>query len=618
MRRLNIPLGRIIALAVVGVLFAPGAAFAQSQASPPAAPAATFQQHCAACHENPATRAPSPTALRAMSPDLIVDALTNGLMKLQGSALSPAQRTSLAEYLTGRKPGAETPMAGRCTGRPAPLAVAAASFNGWSPNVENWRYQPAPGIAASQLPRLEVKWVFGFPGAVVAFGQPTIAANRVFVGSQNGHVYALDARSGCYYWDYAAGAGVRTAVVVARIGKRIVALFGDRRGYVYSVDAATGRTVWKVLADDTPHVQVTGSPTLFEGKLYVPTAVGDDSDAIDPRFECCRGRGAVVALDAATGKTIWTTHTLPEAVPQGRNGIGTQLWGPSGASIWAAPTIDRKRRALYVGTGDNHSAPATAASDAVLALALDSGRILWTRQLTAGDMGNNACFAPDKTNCPEPRGPDADLGDSANLITLASGRRVLTIGQKSGMVWALDPDDGGRIVWQTRVGKGGVLGGVQWGLATDGKAVYAAVSDIAFSNVVLGQPLLPNPEVGGGLHALDPATGATRWTAPPSRACANRSNCSPAQSAAVTATPEYVLSGSVDGHIRAYSTADGALLWDYDTAKPFATVNGVKANGGSIDAAGPTLAGGMLLVGSGYGLYGGQPGNVLIAFSPRR
>ena len=537
-------------------------------------------------------------------------------MQAQGSALSASERVSLAEYLTGQKIGAMAFSAGRYTGAPRRFSLDGPSFNGWGGTPRNWRYQPRPGISATQLDRLAVKWAFGFPGAVASFGQPTIAGGRVFAGSQNGHVYSLDARTGCSHWDYAAGAGVRAAITVARIGSRHVALFGDRRGSAYSVDVATGKTIWKVTVDDAPRVQITGSPTLFEGRLYVPISVGDDSSAIDPKYECCKGRGAVAALDAATGKEIWKTYTLPEGTPQGRNRVGTQLWGPSGASIWAAPTIDAKHRMLYVGTGDNHSAPATGTSDAVIAISLDSGKIASTRQLTTGDMGNGACLASDKTNCPEPHGPDFDLGASANLVTLPTGKRLLTIGQKSGMVWALDPDDSGQVVWKVRVGQGGILGGVQWGTATDGKAVYAAVSDIAFFNPVLGQPLVPDPDKGGGLYALAAATGATLWHAPAAKACANWTNCSPAQSAAVTATPQYVLSGSVDGHLRAYSAVHGDVLWDYDTARPFVTVNGVKANGGSIDAAGPTIAGGMLFVNSGYGLYGGQAGNVLIAFAP--
>ena len=170
-------------------------------------------------------------------------------------------------------------------------------------------------------------------------------------------------------------------------------------------------------------------------------------------------------------------------------------------------------------------------------------------------------------------------------------------------------------MWQRRVGKGGVLGGVQWGPATDGKAVYAAVSDVTIKNLVLGRPIVLDPTKGGGLHALDVQTGAVRWSAPPAAACAGRTNCSPAQSGAVTATPGYLLSGSVDGHVRAYATTDGRVLWDYDMVKPFVTINGVKAAGGSLDSAGPTIAGGMIFVNSGYGWYGGQPGNVLAAFA---
>jgi polyvinyl alcohol dehydrogenase (cytochrome) len=354
-------------------------------------------------------------------------------------------------------------MAGRCGDTPPPFSLEEPSFNGWGANVENWRFQPEPGISVAQLGQLELRWAFGIPGVVAMFGQPTIAGGRVFIGGQNGHVYSLDMRLGCYFWDYTASTGVRTAITIARIGDRNVALFGDRRGHVYAVDAVTGETIWKVIADDAAAAQINGSPVLFEGRLYVPISVGDGSAAVDPKYQCCRGRGAIVALEAATGNELWKTYAVAESRPQGKNDAGTQLFGPSGASIWSSPTIDAKRRVLYAGTGDNHSAPATSTSDAVLALSLDSGEIGWSRQLLAGDMGNGACLAADKTNCPEPHGPDFDLGASANLVTLADGRRLLTIGQKSGIVWALDPDDGGRLVWQTRVGNGGPLGGVQWG-----------------------------------------------------------------------------------------------------------------------------------------------------------
>jgi polyvinyl alcohol dehydrogenase (cytochrome) len=414
-----------------------------------------------------------------------------------------------------------------------------------------------------------------------------------------------------------ARARVRTAITVARVGGRTVALFGDRRGHAYSVDAATGETVWKTTPDDEAATQITGAPVLFEDRLYVPISVRDEDAAINPNFECCKGRGAVVALDAATGDVLWKTAMVPEPGPQGRNGAGAELYGPSGASVWSAPTIDAKLRVLYVGTGDNHSAPATETSDAVMALSLGDGKVVWSRQLLAGDMGNVACLMTDKTNCPDPRWPDFDFGSSANLLTLETGKRVLVIGQKSGVVWALDPDDDGRTVWSRRVSAGGRLGGVEWGTATDGRTVYAAVSDLAYKDFSSGLFRVLDPGAGGGLQALDPVNGALRWEAPPAHACEGRPNCSPAQSAAVTATPEFVLSGSVDGHIRAYSATTGRVLWDYDMERRFETVNAVAAIGGSLDSAGPTVAGGMIFVNSGYGLHSGQAGNVLAAFAPK-
>jgi polyvinyl alcohol dehydrogenase (cytochrome) len=600
-----------LTLLVAGTVTSVGSVLAQSNGPASGDQAPVYESTCAPCHGNPATRAPTRQSLHAMSPDFIVSALTDGLMKDMGAGLSLQQRVALAEFLTDRKVGEQTPMAGHCAG-PPPLLASGAAFNGWGVTVANPRYQPEPGLGAADLPKLKVAWAFGVPGVVAMFGQPTIAGGRVFFGTQNGHVYSLDARTGCYYWDYQASAGVRTAITIARIGNRDVALFGDRRGHAYSVDAATGETVWKVAVVEGPHLGVTGAPTLFEGKLYVPINGGDDSAAIDPKYECCKGRGEVAALDAESGKIIWHAYTIPDATPQGKNAVGTQLWGPSGASIWSSPTIDTKLGILYVGTGDNHSAPATEMSDAVLAIALDSGKILWAHQLIVGDMGNASCFSTDKVNCPEPHGPDYDLGATGNLVTLPGGKRVLTIGQKSGMVWALDPDDEGRIVWQRRVGAGGVLGGVQWGTASDGKVIYAAVSDLRAISL---QPIILDPAAGGGLHALSAATGAELWTAPAAKECDSRKNCSPAQSAAVTATPDFVLSGSIDGHMRGYAAVDGRVLWDFDTERAFATTNGVAASGGSIDAAGPTVAGGMIFFGSGYGLYGGQPGNVLIAFA---
>jgi polyvinyl alcohol dehydrogenase (cytochrome) len=347
----------------------------------------------------------------------------------------------------------------------------------------------------------------------------------------------------------------------------------------------------------------------------VPVASGEEGSGAVPAYECCKFRGSVVALDAATGKQIWKTYTIPEdPAPTTKNNVGTQLWGPSGAPVWSSPAIDVRRNALYVTTGDNYSDPPTRMSDAFVAIDLASGKILWWRQMTPGDAYTSACRLPDKTNCPASNGPDFDFAASPMLVTLSGGRRAIVAGQKSGIVHAVDPDRQGEVIWQTRVGEGGTGGGVQWGSATDGTNVYVANSDIGRIMLTFSTFTDADPKRGGGMFALRLDTGERVWYTPPP-GCGERPRCSPAQSAAVSAIPGIAFSGSVDGHMRAYSTADGAIVWDIDTVRVYATVNGVEARGGSLDGPGPIIAGGMVFFNSGYHTNGGMPGNVLLAFS---
>ena len=398
-------------------------------------------------------------------------------------------------------------------------------------------------------------------------------------------------------------------------GQRDAAFFGDQGGTAYALDAATGALMWKTKVEDFPGSRVTGSPVVHNGRLYVPVASGEETAGAAADYQCCRSRGSLVALDAATGKQVWKTYMIPEEpIPTRKSTAGTQLWGPSGASIWNSPTIDVRRNTLYVGTGNNFSDPPTRTSDAIVALDLGSGKIRWSRQMTASDAWTVGCRLPDKTNCAEANGPDFDFSSSPILVTMANGRRVLVAGQKSGMVHGLDPDAEGKVIWSVKVGEGGTMGGVQWGSAADRSNAYVALSDI-------GRITLPNtlatdadPKRGGGMFALRVDTGERVWYTPPP-GCGDRPRCSPAQSAAVSAIPGVVFSGSVDGHLRAYATATGAIVWDFDTAGPYQSVNGVAARGGSLNGPGPAIAGGMLFTNSGYVNAGGMPGNVLLAFS---
>ena len=573
--------------------------------------AAVFKQSCVSCHNGSAeSRAPSPEALRPRAPQAIVESLVTGAMRSQGARLSGAERRAVAEFLTG-KPiagdvrGADT---GRCTAADPPPAsrVGLSRWAGWGPSVTNTRMQTAvdAGLAAADVPKLALKWSFGFPDASVAWSQPTVSGGRVFVGSQNGTVYALDARTGCIRWTYGARGGVRTAVAIgpAAGSASAVAYFGDTAANLYALDAETGRELWVRKVEEHLLARVTGSPTVHEGRVYVGVSSYEESQGADPQYGCCTFRGSVSAFDAATGAIVWHTSLVTDKLTQrGTSTAGVPLWGPSGSAVWSAPTIDVARRRIYVATGNAYSAPAPATSNAVVALDLVGGAIRWTRQVTPGDVYVSNCRAGNP-NCPEVNGPDVDFGSPPMLARTPAGRDLLVIGQKSGVGYALDPEKDGAIVWQYRAGRGGLLGGIEWGSAVDGERAYFAVSDVT----------TPQP---GGLHAVTLSTGAVAWTAPPPPvACAASRGCSAAQSAALTVIPGVVFSGSFDGALRAYSTDTGAVLWSFDTNRSFTAVNGVPATGASIGGPGPAVAGGMVFVNSGYGAFQGRPGNVLLAF----
>ena len=588
-----------------------------------------FQQRCAVCHDSGASRAPRTDALRRLSPEAVYNALTIGKMAALGGTLSGPEIRAIASSLTGKPFGGITlPKSAYCSDAAPPLRnpLSGAYWNGWGIDLENHRMQPADraGLAAADVPRLKLKWAFAFPGATRAYSQPTVAGGRLFVGSASRSVYSLNAASGCIYWAFDADFPVRAAISIGPMGSGWAAWFGDQHGNAYAVDASSGKLLWKARLDEHPFAQITGSPVLYSGRLYVPMSSWEEINGAPSDYQCCTFRGSLSALDAATGKVLWKTYTIPDAPkPTRKSKAGTQLWGPSGVGVWSAPTIDTKKRAIYIATGDSYSDPPVRTSDAFLALDLETGKLLWSRQLTAGDAFNIACILPDSANCPDTAGPDFDFGQSPILVSLANGKRALVAGQKSGMVHALDPDQQGELLWSVRLGKGGTLGGIQWGSAADARNIYAAVSDFSFKPVRAptaqstnspAGPVEIDPEAGGGLFALRLADGKPVWAAPPP-GCKGKPGCSPAQSAAVTLIPGVAFSGSVDGHLRAYSTQDGKIVWDADTAREFPTINGVPGTGGSVDGPGPVVAGGILYVNSGYALAGQRPGNVLLAYS---
>jgi polyvinyl alcohol dehydrogenase (cytochrome) len=586
--------------------------------------AALYKARCAACHDAPKERVPSLSAIKAMSGEAIFRALTTGLMKTQAEGLSAGQLFALIGYIapTGDSHAAPPVFTPTCKGDAA-FDPAGPQWNGWSTSLTNSRFQEADsaGLPAAGVPKLKLKWAFNLGDVTVARSQPTIVGGRVFIGSQTGALYSLDAKTGCTQWGFQAGTGLRAGVILGDAKGAPAVFFGDGGGTMYALNARTGQLVWKVKPVDHYTALATATPRFYKGVLYQPYSSFEEALAGDPKYQCCTFRGSVVALDADSGRILWNTFTIPEAAKAApKTPAGAAQMGPSGAAIWSTPTIDEQRGALYVSTGDNYSNPATDTSDAILALDLKTGKLLWSKQLTENDAFNNGCVAPPRTNCPASAGQDFDFGQPPILVSLGTGKRALVIAQKSGMVHAIDPDEKGKILWQTRAGAGGVLGGSQWGSASDGEKVYVAISDIAIGGAPdpkssQGFRMTLDPRKGGGLHALDLKTGKIAWSAKPIPCAGDRTDCSPAQSAAVTVIPGVVFSGSVDGHLRAYSTATGELRWDVDTAHEFPAVNGKPAHGGSMDAAGSAVVNGMVFVNSGYGQWGGMPGNVLLAFS---
>jgi polyvinyl alcohol dehydrogenase (cytochrome) len=600
------PCRRLLILLGISLFFA---GCSRKQAALPPDGAALFQQKCATCHSpNNDMRAPEPQALREMSRASILSALDSGRMRWQGKFLSKAKKVAIADYLGKPDIPVVAAMTGFCA-RDLDPPPNPPGWTGWGSDPGNSRFQPlsAAGLNRDQVKNLKFKWAFGYPGAAATYGQPTAYKGKLFVGSEDGTVYALDSATGCLWWSFKASATVKTAISVSsQVGNQgSAAFFGDTNGFVYAVKISDGSLVWKSHPDPHPAARITGSPLLLRNRLYVPISSGEEGAAADPAYPCCTFRGSIIALDIDSGKQIWRAYTLTEEPkPTRKNAQGVQYWGPSGVPVWSSPTADLKRHALYVTTGNNYSDPPTNTSDAVIAFDLKSGRKLWSRQFTTQDVWNSGCVAEKKDNCPAQHGDDYDFGAPPLLKSLGGGQDILLLAQKSGVVYAVDPARHGKLLWQTRIGRGGPLGGVEWGGAADNHYAYFPLSDYDFDH----------PLGGGGLFALNLRTGKQMWHVdPPKPACAGQFGCSSAQMAPPTSVSGAIFAGSLDGHLRAYDTRDGTVLWDFDTSQPFQTTNGTVGHGGSLNGAGPAIVSGMVYVNTGY--TNAMAGNVLLAFS---
>ncbi len=583
-----------------------------------------------------------------MSPEKIYLALTEGDMKTIAQDLSDLQKRDIAEWVGGRKLGAETSgdaksMSNACPKNP-PIRdlTSLPSWNGWSPDTANTRMQTseAAKLSPAGVRRMKLKWAFGIPAASSVYSQPTVVDGRVFVSSDAGYIYSIDAATGCVHWSFQAQTGVRSAITVGPTkpgSTKYAAFFGDIRGNIYSIDASTGALLWKVPVDPHPLSRVTGASKLYNGVLYVPVSSLEEPESSSANYLCCTFRGMIAALDTATGKQIWKTYMLPDKPIARKTTDGRNFIGPSGVGVWGPLAIDPKRNALYLGTGNTFSEPDVGRGDAIMALDITTGKILWVQQDEPDDVWHTGCGhnagtppnlpplsttaltaqgdpppppggttarvrpqMPASYYCPASEGPDWDFSAGAMLVDLPNGKSLLIAGQKSGVAWAHDPDKKGALVWKSDISRGQIV----FGGAADEKYAYFPMRG--------GMRGMPPP---GGVVAVRLTDGVEQWyqSILPQESMSQYSGLT----AAVTVIPGVVFTAGLDGMLRAFTTLDGTPIWKYDTTQELTTVNGIKAKGGSIGSAGPTVANGMVFVTSGYtGFEGGSPGNMLLAFEP--
>ncbi len=569
-----------------------------------------FGQRCKSCHMPAVEHAPSRAELAAQFPNVIIDALKTGKMQPMAAGLSSDDIDAVAVFVTGQAPDAKFDLAGEAKNScpaGAKFNPAGPSWNGWSPDKQNSRVATSTTITAANVAKLKVKWAFAYQGG--RYGQPSVVGNRVFATSSSGQVYALDKQTGCVAWAYKARGSVRVTVSVGKNPKAAsgwAAYFGDMGRNQVAVDANSGKELWVTNIDSGGRGILTGAPSLWGDTLYVPLSSFEEGVAGLAAYECCKQRGAVAALDIATGKIKWKSYAIPTTpAPFKKNAAGTQMYGPAGAAIWSSPTIDPKRGVLYVATGDSYTDVPEDNSDAVEAMDLKTGKIKWSHQMTELDHFLVGC-PPQRpgVNCPTPNGPDFDFGSSPILKHLKGRKDILLAGQKSGQVYGLNPDDGS-FIWQTRIGKGSALGGVEWGMAADDDNLYVGVAD-------RGMPTL---------SALRLTDGALIWRhrAPEPAKCSFEGRCGNGYSGPSSIANGVVYGVNQDGHVRAFKAKTGEMIWDYDTAgRTYETVNGVRRQrGGNLDSNGIAFAGGMAFLMAGFNGASGSsgPDNVLLAFS---
>lgn len=580
--------------------------------------AEVFSRVCVACHEHGVLRAPPVQMLHYLSSGEIYRTLTAGAMRVEAQHLSDAQKRAVADYLGGYAGSSAGTRARACRGARGRFDYGQPpAFSGSGMTFGNARYVPAAtaGLRPANLATLRLKWTMSFPDAQRVRSQPAIAGGALFIGSQNGTVYSLNMGTGCVRWKFHAATEVRTGLVVSpwKAGytrARPLVYFDDLVGNVYAVNAVTDRLVWQAHPQAHPSATNTAAPALYRGRLSVPVSSLEEA-VNDPHDGCCTFRGLLVAYDAQTGRRIWQRYTVPPPVRQGPDQADALRMGPPGAVIWSSPTIDPQRGQIYIATGDNRSEPTTRTSDAIMALDMTTGRINRVFQAKAADAWNAGCVSPDWALCPRHPVADADVAAPPILATLGERRQLLLAGQKSGWVYALDPEVG-RLAWKRRVGRGGIEGGVEFGMGAHAARLVVPINDTTDATYGLYPPGVARLEV----YALSLSDGKLLWAARnDGHRCQGRTFCTGGFESPVTANGRLVIAGYVDGWLRIYDAATGRVLWRYHTTEPLRTVGGGLTRGGSMGGdTGLLVYHHLLIAVSGYDFCNKMPGDALLVF----
>ena len=565
-----------------------------------------YLQKCASCHDHPQNNVPPRASLAYRSPEAIQYALAEGAMKPMAAGLTAEDIEALTVLLSGRKPRPlPDPMIAACKTPAAPLVLAEQDWSNNGGSHTNTRFRDYGWLSAATAPRLRLAWSFGYPGG--AGGPAVLGGDRVFLPAGFGFVLSLDAETGCVRWAFRRpGRIVRSLAISGPTGEqpRTALFFGDDQASVTALDAATGEQLWQVRVEDNVLSRITGSPSVYEGKVLVPISSIEDPMTHVGSHACCSSRGGVVALDAATGKILWKRHHITEPL-RDLPAVGADApprRGPAGAATYVPLAIDARRGLVYASTAEEYGRLDAAGPYSVIAYDIDTGERRWAQQfLPKGAEREAACAAFSETDCRNL----FSMGTAPLIHTFPDGRQVLLAGQKWGYVYAMDPDDGGRVLWRSKVATGGDMGGVIYGLASDGERIYVPVSDVDAKE----------PGRAGSLLALDPATGKTLWRrkGPVPQCNWTQEGCTAAQIAALSAVPGAVFGGFNDGWLRAFSTRDGAPLFAFDTAREFETVNGIPARGGQVSGYPVVIGRDALFVTSGASSVE-RPGNALLVF----